>query len=81
MRNSMTLVLNEAQTYSDILIHSQLRVENTPIKVVNPNIHSKKLKYNYTFMGFQNKTFLVTHHLQVREPKISTSRSQPISKR
>ena len=48
----MTLVLSEAQTYSNNLIHPQLRVENTTIKVVNPNIHSKKLKYNYTPHGF-----------------------------
>ena len=32
------------------------RVENTTIKVVNTNIHSKKIKYNYTLMGFQNQT-------------------------
>ena len=28
------------------------RVENTTIKVVNTNIHSKKIKYNYTPHGF-----------------------------
>ena len=45
--NSMTLVLSEAQTYSNNLIHSQLRVENTTIKVVNFNIQARNLKGYY----------------------------------
>ena len=39
--NSMTLVLSKAQTYSNNLIHSQPRVENTTIKVVNPKIQAR----------------------------------------
>ena len=37
----MTLVLSEAQTYSNNLIHSQLRVENTTIMVVNFKIQAR----------------------------------------
>ena len=43
----MTLELSEAQTYSNNLIHSQLRVENTTIKVVNPNIQARKTNGYY----------------------------------